>query len=431
MKTLRMDQIVPSWKHQVYSQGSSPAHLLWSRASFHETQGPFNGWKGEANIERWRFPALQKGREIPMYSLCIHVINSELRFGELRFKTLHRSPAKRWRKFGWIWLDSSSCPFNHELTNFIWFFKVLKHPNQLKPPKSPIKTPHGSAHKCKKNTFHVIKFQEQCSVGGYGPQKWWYGEGCGTLGTVVRYGGYSWYGTLGAVGTVRWVRWVRYGRYGGYGTLGTLGTVRWVRWVRWVRYGRYGRYGKMVRWVRYGGTHPPYPPYRTHRTHRTVPPYPPYRTHCTHSTVPTVPTVPYPPYPPYPPYRTHCTHRTVPIESVICTLPVLNHQKTCFSFLLKLDKFHDFFHIFPRKNTKTIMGPTFQNPNSRPSASRCQAKDSCAALHFLLSAIASIFFSNSWWENFGWWPAKRVEFCKVPYRHLIICRNRCLRFMNI
>ena len=114
----------------------------------------------------------------------------------------------------------------------------------------------------------------------------------------------------GAVkGAVRWVRWVRYGGYGGYGTGGTVGTVRGVR---------YGGYATTV---------PTVPSYRTHRTSRTVPTYPPYRTHRTHRTVPTVPTVP---YPPYPPYRTH--------RKCHMYLPVLNHQKTCFSFLLKLDK---------------------------------------------------------------------------------------------
>ena len=89
-------------------------------------------------------------------------------------------------------------------------------------------------------------------------------------------------------GAVRWVRW--------YGTVGTVGTARWVtvgtvRWVRWVRYG-------------------------------------------THRTVPTVPTVP---YPLYPPYRTH--------RKCHMYLPVLNHQKTCFSFLLKLDNVKSLYHI--------------------------------------------------------------------------------------
>ena len=74
-----------------------------------------------------------------------------------------------------------------------------------------------------------------------------------------------------------------------------------------------------VRWVRWYGT------VGTVGTHRTVPTVPtvPY---------PTVPTVPYPLYPPYPPYRTH--------RKCHMYLPVLNHQKTCFSFLLKLDKLY-------------------------------------------------------------------------------------------
>ena len=139
----------------------------------------------------------------------------------------------------------------------------------------------------------------------------------------VRYVGYG--------GTVRWVQWVR---YGGYGTVGTVGTVQWVRWVR---YSGYGTVGAVVRYGGYGGYGAVgaylHAPYRTHRTHRTVPtvptvPYPLYRTHRTHRTVPTVPTVP---YPLYPPYRTH--------RKCQMYLPVLNHQKTCFSFLLKLDKY--------------------------------------------------------------------------------------------
>ena len=78
-------------------------------------------------------------------------------------------------------------------------------------------------------------------------------------------------------GTVKGaVRWAR--RYG------TVGRVRAVRWVRWVRYGGYGGY---------------------------------------HRTVPTVP---------YPPYRTH--------RKCHMFLPVLNHQETCFSFLLKLDNIY-------------------------------------------------------------------------------------------
>ena len=48
---------------------------------------------------------------------------------------------------------------------------------------------------------------------------------------------------------------------------------------------------------------------------------------CTHRTIPTVPTVPYLPYLP------NRTHRKGHMY-----LPLLNHQKTCFSFLLKLDK---------------------------------------------------------------------------------------------
>lgn len=135
---------------QVCSQGSSPAHLLWSRASFHETQ-TFQWVWAKQTLERWRFPPLL----LDVKSLCIHVINSELRFGEQALKRYIELRPKGCEN-GWIWLDSSSCPFNHELTNFIWFFKVLKHPNQLKPPKSLIKTPHGSAHKWdqKKSTFH-------------------------------------------------------------------------------------------------------------------------------------------------------------------------------------------------------------------------------------------------------------------------------------
>ena len=54
----------------------------------------------------------------------------------------------------------------------------------------------------------------------------------------------------------------------------------------------------------------------------------------THRTPRTVPTVPPVPYPPYPPYRTH--------RKCHMYLPVLNHQKTCFSFLLKLDNFYYF-----------------------------------------------------------------------------------------
>ena len=140
-------------------------------------------------------------------------------------------------------------------------------------------------------------------------------------------------------GAVRWVRW--------YGTVGTVGTVRWVRRVR---YGRYGGYGTMVRWVRYGGygTVGAYlhPPYRTHR----IPP-------CA---VPTVPTVPYLAYPAYHTHRTHRTHRTKRPHQRTKTLyppyrthrkchmylPVLNHQKTCFSFLLKLDKEYFTFDDF-------------------------------------------------------------------------------------
>ena len=134
----------------------------------------------------------------------------------------------------------------------------------------------------------LSNFNSNALWGWYGPQKWWYGEGCGTLGTMVRYGGY---GTVGSVGTVRWVRWVRYGGYGGYGTVGTL-----VPTVPSAPY-------------------PPYPPY----------PHPLYRTHRTkrpHKRTKT----------PYPPYRTHRKCHTY--------LPVLNHQKTCFSFLLKLDHLH-------------------------------------------------------------------------------------------
>ena len=88
--------------------------------------------------------------------------------------------------------------------------------------------------------LYLIKFQEYNALWGGTVLKMMYGEGCGTLGTVVRYGGYSGvYRTVGTVGTVRWVRWVRYSGYAGYGTVGTVGTVRWVRWgtVRWVRYG--------------------------------------------------------------------------------------------------------------------------------------------------------------------------------------------------
>ena len=96
-------------------------------------------------------------------SLCIHVINSELRFGEQALKRYIELRPKGCEN-GWIWLDSSSGPFNHELTNFIWFFKVLKHPNQLKPPKSSkslIKTPHGSAHKWTKKTRGGLRTQKQ------------------------------------------------------------------------------------------------------------------------------------------------------------------------------------------------------------------------------------------------------------------------------
>ena len=134
------------------------------------------------------------------------------------------------------------------------------------------------------------------------------------------------------MGTVQWVRWVRYSGYAGYGTVGTVGTVREVRWVRYGGYGGYGTVGTVGAYL--------HAPYRTHRTVPTVPTvpyplYPLYRTHRTHRTVPTVPTVPYPtvptvPYPLYPPYRTH--------RKCHMYLPVLNHQKTCFSFLLKLDK---------------------------------------------------------------------------------------------
>ena len=74
-------------------------------------------------------------------------------------------------------------------------------------------------------------------------------------------------------------------RYVGYG-----GTVRWVQWVRYGGYGGYGTVGtvgtvRWVRWVRYGG---------------------------------------------YSGYGT--------VGMCHMYLPVLNHQKTCFSFLLKLDK---------------------------------------------------------------------------------------------
>ena len=134
---------------------------------------------------------------------------------------------------------------------------------------------------------------------------------------------------VGCGGTVRWVQWVRYGGYGGYGTGGTVGTVR-----GYAGYGTGGYAVGTVRWVRWVRT-------CTHRTVPTVPtvpypPCPPYRTHCTHCTVPTVPTVP---YPPYPPYRTH--------RKCHMYQPVLNHQKTCFSFLLKLDNAkHCVFRMF-------------------------------------------------------------------------------------
>ena len=106
-------------------------------------------------------------------------------------------------------------------------------------------------------------------------------------GTVLKNDGIRWRAVrwvrwYGTVGTVRWVLW-----YGGCG-----GAVRSVWSVRWVYRGTMGT----VRWV-----HTPY--------HRTKTPYPPYH-----------------------------------IVSVIC-IPVLNHQKTCFSLRLTLDNIHIYMYI--------------------------------------------------------------------------------------
>ena len=143
-------------------------------------------------------------------------------------------------------------------------------------------------------------------------KKWWYGEGCGKLGTAVRYGGYG--------GEVRWVRW--YGtlgwvvRYGGHGT--TFKIVCYSKQIAYYSeqlaiasnlFATASNFGGTVRWalwVRYGGYHE-HGTVGTVGTHRTVP-LPRDRTSV-------------------PRLRTHCA---VPIKTVIRTYPCWTFRKQVF-----------------------------------------------------------------------------------------------------